>query len=644
MVDAVHLVNSCLRWTKTCVALLLFGLLLSDYPLRQLVPNVFYGGTTYMLSSGIASLLTSTTIRLQSGFLAIRFTVCYFLVFGIGFQTLFVWCSCCYILVIGFIKSSQVRHYSANIQRQNASLLPVFRNYFNQAKGSFHAHPHHPQSHSILAQERRGMESIVFDKIIPERVSFRQPGGNITRHPHLLDRMHICSRPFEGKDLQRFAAGNSTDSPMARHESCGRAGENCTERARIPYCVMSHVDYHLSPEQLCSIVTGPTFLIRHKMVDSNIGKYPAGYEARIRIVGDYCHMQVDGGQDYYHPYLDLGDSTGDTEGTIVSKNGIVSYGWIGNLGDTHLYYLFPHHGKERVPHSKLSYENADYRLSEDKNRDIVCIHKRTTPGTEPLEYTLPRNDYDEISDHLSWDPRTDGNLHKAYAYVNNRLKYRNDKFKYKSFLVEAILELTTEAHFSNRGRSFRVTNPWDMAWALPFYDLCLQIDKKLRIWSVDQFVDKVVRNEMGTIGQVLSFIFYHQLVHERTLPLFEEPETIPEPPPLPPPPRSYIERFIDSVGMTPDTDPEPESDAEDEEPIPDRVELGEVNGITWTSYQYDGYSRTSWIYPDGIEKTFEAKNFNYDDEAKRRLELILSVTNRDRHMRMMRMLIGSLPS
>nr|XP_027199585.1 uncharacterized protein LOC113793723 [Dermatophagoides pteronyssinus] len=147
----------------------------------------------------------------------------------------------------------------------------------------------------------------------------------------------------------------------------------CPKRYELPYCLLSHVDYHLTKDQLCEMVTGPTFLVRHRMRNGNVGVSGNDHEATIRIIGDYCHMEVSGGQSYYHPFIDMGDSNTDTEGTIVSKNGAFNWSLLGTTGSTSIYYCFPHYGMFGSCDDPNVYERQNRRVYINRDGSATCF-------------------------------------------------------------------------------------------------------------------------------------------------------------------------------------------------------------------------------------------------------------------------------
>lgn len=111
--------------------------------------------------------------------------------------------------------------------------------------------------HNILAYQRRAAESFCFEKLLDCYPRVRDVGGSRSRWPELAYAKHVCGPILSNSDILRTEKGRGV------FENCGVAGQFCPLRREIPAAVLSHVDYHMTHEQLCCVVTGPTFVINH---------------------------------------------------------------------------------------------------------------------------------------------------------------------------------------------------------------------------------------------------------------------------------------------------------------------------------------------------------------------------------------------
>nr|UDL13952.1 MAG: hypothetical protein [Xiangshan sinhali-like virus] len=194
-----------------------------------------------------------------------------------------------------------------------------------------------PDSHSNLAHQRRWLESWCLEHLLSLFTRVRDVGGSRTRFPHLAQRKHICSPILDASDVFRDSKAD------ALFENCGGRGEDCPSRFDIPAAMLSHVDYHLTREQLTRIVTGPTFVITHDFRDGDnpLGCSPdADPDCIARCRDGLVTMEPRAGTPYGpHPY-----HLWQSEGCVVSKYGAFTYVRIGTYGETSVYYCHPSAG------------------------------------------------------------------------------------------------------------------------------------------------------------------------------------------------------------------------------------------------------------------------------------------------------------
>lgn len=474
-----------------------------------------------LLCRSISEIMANTTLRLQCAFILLRLFISHAILCDLSLGFLFTYASLYYLAIHQYLSLQLNTRYVQQVQRQNADLVGHYREAFNIFRSEYQPTRHAINTHNILAHERRECERFVIEKCIPSNTEFRQPGANLLRHQETMGRMHVCRHPFEPKDMQRSSAGNRYGRPVQQHYGCNRPGEFCPRRYELGYCLLSHVDYHLKPEQLCEMVTGPTFIIRHRMVTGPIGCYQDGHEADIRIIGDYCHMQVQGGQSYYHKFLDFADSTTDSEGVISSKNGFVHWQELGRIGDTCIYYCFPYHGIQKYTVTDDAYDRGQNRVVRQANGDVVCFSKRAPPD-ELKHCTVPSQLYELLHDDIMYRQYADGNLQTLYNFVHNYCKNQIPDFKYISLLTEYLLYKIQKDQFLSAGEHFRLENYWDQGWLTPVYDHLFRLDQLLWAYSIEEYIEKIVMCYDGR-HTILNLLFRHTVVTTRRLPLFDVP-------------------------------------------------------------------------------------------------------------------------
>jgi hypothetical protein len=224
----------------------------------------------------------------------------------------------------------------------------------------------------------------------------RDIGGSRSRFPELGFAKHVCGPILTNDDILR------TGKDRGLFENCGVKGEDCPLRRKITAAILSHVDYHMTADQMTRCITGPTFIINHDFnrFDKGVGAYndygpneheheckfckqlyvhehkhkegerhrqfafqcpnekcdmyhkgvnptksrlvvgDPKYEANVTVFGNTVSMKPDGGTPYMnHPFHNWG-----AEGSVVSKCGAFTYVRLGDCGETSVYYCHPDDG------------------------------------------------------------------------------------------------------------------------------------------------------------------------------------------------------------------------------------------------------------------------------------------------------------
>nr|UDY80981.1 MAG: nonstructural polyprotein [Lake Sinai virus 4] len=281
-----------------------------------------YESTTYHVSE-LLDRLGIANATLSDGLRAVAETAftAYMYYQIVWFQLVFI------ILLTGsfiaIVCSSRVRVVRVRNRVRGYSVAEL-RAEFEDAISDVNAPP--SRGHSGLTFQRKVVESWCLDQLLRYFRHVRFVSATCDRWAELGHRIHRCAP----------VVMDGSFVPEAHHGGigCCRAPSNCPDRYDIPACVLSHVDYYMSPDQLASVVVGPTFIVNHdySCVDSL-----SVAETNIRAAGGLITSSVRDGPVYGpHPY-----HLWDNEGVVVSSTGAFRYYRVGRLYDTTLYYAFP---------------------------------------------------------------------------------------------------------------------------------------------------------------------------------------------------------------------------------------------------------------------------------------------------------------
>nr|UGV23668.1 MAG: nonstructural polyprotein [Lake Sinai virus]UGV23672.1 MAG: nonstructural polyprotein [Lake Sinai virus] len=182
------------------------------------------------------------------------------------------------------------------------------------------------RGHSCLSFQRRVVESWCIDQLLGYFRSLRFVSTSQDRWTELGRRIHRCSPVV--LDGSFIPEGSQCGT------SCYRRPASCPDRFDVPACIISHVDYYMSREQLASVVTGPTFIINH---DYSAPDTLSVAETGVRVDGGLVTSTVRDGPTYGpHPY-----HMWASEGVVACSAGAFRYHRVGRMFDTSLYYAFP---------------------------------------------------------------------------------------------------------------------------------------------------------------------------------------------------------------------------------------------------------------------------------------------------------------
>nr|QKE55054.1 MAG: hypothetical protein [Picornaviridae sp.] len=255
----------------------------------------------------------------------------------IGVCCLYLWS--CTSVVVGLIY--WLTRGVKKVIVRNDSMFPVneVKDQFRDFVGNIKDVDYRPGEHRWLAAQRRMCEAFAFDMLSKHSNRVRDVGGSRSRWKELGHVKHVCGPLLINDDNLRHLKAHH------HFENCNVPGEVCPRRFDIPAAVLSHVDYHMTLEQLCDVVTGPTFVInhdfeRHRELGVNYVDGKRVSEATVVIEGGKVSMEVAGGTPYNsHPY-----HLWRSEGSCVTKRGAFVYVRLGDLGETSVYFCYPADG------------------------------------------------------------------------------------------------------------------------------------------------------------------------------------------------------------------------------------------------------------------------------------------------------------
>lgn len=203
-------------------------------------------------------------------------------------------------------------------------------------KSSDHLPPRHQKGkHVLLADQRRFCEQVCINWLLERFRRFRDVGGSRTRWSNLGFKKHLCCPQTCNDDILRELKSDTT------FDNCGFVGQLCPLRGELPGAILSHVDYHMTQDELTETITGPTFIINHPFhqLPSGLGEYEGGFEAKVSYKGGIVTMTTDDGTPFVHGFHDWRN-----EGTVIGKNRAFVYTRVLKHLDTCVYFCYPASG------------------------------------------------------------------------------------------------------------------------------------------------------------------------------------------------------------------------------------------------------------------------------------------------------------
>lgn len=195
--------------------------------------------------------------------------------------------------------------------------------------------PSFGKGHEWLATQRRECEAAVIDWILQHAPRFRDVGGSRQRFKNLGLKKHLCAPTASNDDILRELKNDGV------FENCGHYGQDCPMKREIPFAMLSHVDYHLTQDELVRTITGPTFLINHDFSSrpDKMGVIGDNHEADVTYHGSRVTMTTRDGTKYSHGY-----HSWQNEGSVVTNSGAFVYVRLNRFFDTCVYFCYPADG------------------------------------------------------------------------------------------------------------------------------------------------------------------------------------------------------------------------------------------------------------------------------------------------------------
>lgn len=302
----------------------------------------------------------------------------------------------------------------------------------NTLKDSFRTHvnglkfpKHQKDQHIRLAFQRRAAEEFCFNTLLEKFERVRDVGGSRSRWPDLGWAKHVCGPVVSNDDILR------EEKDRVLFENCRTRGEECPHRSTIPAAVISHVDYHMTIDQLTRTITGPTFIINHDFnrFNTGVGKYEdAGelkYEAAVDVNGSRVSMTPDGGTPYmnhpFHNWL--------SEASAVSSNGAFTYVRLGDLGETSVYYCHPSDGVYDIHDPNALTTSAYDSLPNINGFSVTMDDKKTqyrfTSRCNNVEFELPMELIDDVALTMASAPRDQKYGDTLRSYLVGKMKAKD---------------------------------------------------------------------------------------------------------------------------------------------------------------------------------------------------------------------------
>jgi hypothetical protein len=272
--------------------------------------------------------------------------------------------------------------------------------------------------HDWLAKQRRVCEAAVIDLMLSMTSSFRDVGGSRTRWAHLGKKKHLCCPDYNNDDILRELKSKNV------FDDCKLGGEHCPLRKTVPFAMLSHVDYHMTQDQLVRTITGPTFILTHDFVSRPVGfgKVLGEYEADVTYFGDQITMTTRDGTKYshgYHRWLN--------EGSVVTQSGAFVYCLLTRYHDTSIYFAYPAEGvysRNDINVMELMVDNTypminGYCVRKDYEKRVFQF---TRVGQS---FEVPSETIEECANALAPAERNEKYVAAVFAYVPGKCKAKS---------------------------------------------------------------------------------------------------------------------------------------------------------------------------------------------------------------------------
>ena len=295
------------------------------------------------------------------------------------------------------------------------------------------------RGHSCLSFQRRVVESWCIDQLLSYFRSLRFISTSQGRWTELGHRVHRCSPVV--LDGAFVPEGSQCGT------SCNRRPASCPDRFDVPACVISHVDYYMSHEQLASVVSGPTFIINH---DYSAPDTLSVAEVGVRVDGGLVTSTVRDGPTYGpHPY-----HMWASEGVVACSTGAFRYYRVGRMFDTSVYYAFPVAGTyscddpcnlRRSTVGDLHYYSPHEKRFVSYSADSTSYHVFGT--------SIPRSLADYCAATFCRSARDDKFYDSLRSYYQNRCRAIGFTDARDTLMLDFIIHLCDEASLRTFGFS-----------------------------------------------------------------------------------------------------------------------------------------------------------------------------------------------
>nr|WIL00306.1 MAG: nonstructural polyprotein [Lake Sinai virus 3] len=308
------------------------------------------------------------------------------------------------------------------------------------------------RGHSCLSFQRRVVESWCIDQLLSYFRSLRFVSTSQGRWTELGHRIHRC--------LPVVLDGSFVPESSECGTSCHRRPASCPDRFDVPACVISHVDYYMSHEQLASIVSGPTFIINH---DYSAPDTLSVAETGVRVDGGLVTSTVRDGPVYGpHPY-----HMWASEGVVACRTGAFRYYRVGRLFDTSVYYAFPVAGTYSCD------DPCNLRRSTVGDLHYYSPHEKrfVSYSADSINYyvfgaSVPRSLADYCAATFCRSARDDKFYDSLRSYYQNRCRAIGFTDARDTLMLDFIIHLCDEASLKTFGFSRLSVAPssWAAYW------------------------------------------------------------------------------------------------------------------------------------------------------------------------------------